>query len=261
MAEIILYLATVSGAVATLVALAAFWMRPEKIERVAALLLLLAGGLTFGALVLRGIHLSRFPLSGLYEFCQAFIVLLVMAFYLLRRRLVMPTFTLGIALAVFLGLALSVAIPHSDDPLMPALQSVWLSAHVLTAIIAYVAFAVAAVLGALYLIYEKNEDTDRLPLLDELNHKAIIMGIIFQTFLLVTGAVWAEEVWGAWWSWDPKETWGLITWLIYAIALHGYRSRQWKGRKSAIFSVLGILVVLFTLLGVTFLLPGMHSYL
>lgn len=95
---------------------------------------------------------------------------------------------------------------------------------------------------------------------DLVGHKSIVMGFIFQTLLLITGAVWAEEVWGSWWSWDPKETWALITWLIYAVALHGYRSRQWKGRKAAYFSIFGFAVVVFTMLGVTFLLPGMHSY-
>lgn len=80
------------------------------------------------------------------------------------------------------------------------------------------------------------------------------------TLVIITGAVWAEEVWGSWWSWDPKETWALITWLVYAAYLHARQTRGWRGRKAGVMAVVGFIIVLFTLFGVSTLLPGIHSY-
>lgn len=254
------YAAIIVTALAIFIALAALWQENEKTERISTLLIGLASILITIGLIFRGVSLGRFPLSGLYEFSLAFLVIMAIAFFILRRRIPSRTLTLVVALALFLGTALSLSVPHNNEPLMPALKSPWLSAHVLTAIIAYGAFAIAAILGAIYLLEQKKAEPERLALLDELAHKAVVIGFIFQTFLLVTGAVWAEEVWGNWWSWDPKETWALITWFVYAIYLHGYRSRGWRGKKAAIFTLIGMLVVVFTLFGVSLLLPGMHSY-
>lgn len=255
------YVGLLMGGIATLLTVIAFWTRPERFDRWAQGFLGLAGGFIFLGLVLRGIQLKRFPLSGLYEFELAFVVFIVIAFFFINRYLTSSIFTVGMTLTVFLTTALALATPHSDEPLMPALQSVWLSAHVLTAVFAYGSFAVAFVLSCIYLLRQGVYSPERLASYDLLAYKGNIFGFIFQTLLLVTGAVWAEEAWGSWWSWDPKETWALITWLIYATALHGYRSRSWAGRKAALFSVIGFIIVIFTLLGVTFLLPGLHSYL
>ncbi len=259
-AELLLYVATAVYGIAVLISVVGFWTRPEKIERAAALGVAIATLIVVVSLIIRGVTLERLPMSGLYEFILAFVVFLGIAFFVLRRKISNMTLTLTLSLTCFLGMALAITVPHSDAPLMPALKSVWLSIHVFTAIIAYGSFGIAAVLSLLYLIHEKRDDSD-IALYDAMSYKAIAMGFIFQTLLLVTGAVWAEEVWGTWWSWDPKETWALITWLIYAAALHGYKRRGWAGRKAAWFSLFGFVIVLFTMVGVTFILPGMHSYL
>jgi ABC-type transport system involved in cytochrome c biogenesis permease subunit len=101
-----------------------------------------------------------------------------------------------------------------------------------------------------------------LPTLDEIDrniYRAVAFGFPLLTLVIITGAVWAQYVWQRWWSWDPKETASLVTWLIYAAYLHGRRQRNWLGRTSAIFVVLGFLAVLFTFAGVN-LLDSIHSY-
>ena len=91
-------------------------------------------------------------------------------------------------------------------------------------------------------------------------YNTVVVGFIFLSLLIITGAVWAEEAWGHWWSWDPKETWALITWLIYAAYLHLHRKPAWRGHKGCYLAIIGFICVLFTFLGVSFFLPGLHSY-
>ena len=97
-------------------------------------------------------------------------------------------------------------------------------------------------------------------MLDDLTYKMITIGFPLLTLMLITGSIWANRAWGSYWSWDPKEDWALITWLVYATYLHVRITRGWSGRKSAYFSIVGFAVVMFTFLGVTYLLPGMHAY-
>jgi cytochrome c-type biogenesis protein CcsB len=97
------------------------------------------------------------------------------------------------------------------------------------------------------------------PVLDELSYQMVIVGFLMLTIGILTGAVWAHTAWGTYWSWDPKETWSLITWLVYAALLHSRTVRGWKGKRLAIFSIIGFGCVLFTYFGVNYL-PGLHSY-
>jgi cytochrome c-type biogenesis protein CcsB len=97
------------------------------------------------------------------------------------------------------------------------------------------------------------------PLLDELTHQLIMFGFLFLTVGIITGAVWANSAWGRYWGWDPKETWSLITWFIYATMLHLRMMAGWRGHRIAVFSIIGFAAVLFTYFGVN-LLPGLHSY-
>lgn len=173
-------------------------------------------------------------------------------------------FPISILLLLFL-LNLDVTI----RPAMPALRSKWLIIHVLTAVCAYGAFAMSFALSLMYLLKDwlinRNSSgkiariLPKLELLDELSYKVIFLGMPALTIMLVTGAVWAEYSWGRYWSWDPKETWALITWFIYSAYLH-IRLRGWKGKKAAVLSIIGFLAVIFTFLGVSYLLPGIHSY-
>ena len=186
-------------------------------------------------------------------------------------------------------------------PLVPALQSNWLAIHVITCFLGYAAFAVSCMISSLYLIQDegagfwkwlllllflpmifffmvlstlignfiggKRKDKDLwrwLPtavLLDEINYKSIIIGFPMLTLGIITGAAWANYAWGSYWSWDPKETWSLITWFVYAAFLHARFTREWRGRRAAVFSVFGFYAVIFTYFGVNYLISGLHSYL
>ena len=99
-----------------------------------------------------------------------------------------------------------------------------------------------------------------LDVLDEVSYRGIAFGFPMVTIAIVTGAIWADKAWGTWWSWDPKETWSLITWLFYGAYLHTRLTWGWRGRHSAVIAIVGLVVVLFTYIGVNYLLPGLHSY-
>jgi cytochrome c-type biogenesis protein CcsB len=88
-----------------------------------------------------------------------------------------------------------------------------------------------------------------------------MFGFPFLGMGIITGAVWANEAWGRYWYWDPKETWSLITWLIYFVYIHLRFIRGWRGAKLSWFSILGFFAMLFTFFGVSYILPGLHSYL
>mgnify|MGYP003369448218 CR=1 FL=1 len=145
---------------------------------------------------------------------------------------------------------------------VPALRSYWLDFHVSSAIIAYVAFLLSFVFSVMLLVGMKKTDT-KLPskeVLGEWAYRSVLVGVPFQTIMLITGSVWAEYAWGTFWNWDPKETWALITWFIYAIYLH-IRLRGWSEKKLAWLNILGFAAVVFTFFGVSYLLPGLHSYI
>jgi cytochrome c-type biogenesis protein CcsB len=106
--------------------------------------------------------------------------------------------------------------------------------------------------------------TRRLPslkVLDDLNYRSLAFGFPLLTLGIITGAVWAEYAWGRYWGWDPKETWSLFTWFLYAALLHQRLVVGWRGRKAAIMAIAGFLAILFAFLGVRYLLPGLHSNL
>lgn len=96
--------------------------------------------------------------------------------------------------------------------------------------------------------------------LDNLIYKTVAISFPLLTFMIIAGAYWANRTWGAYWSWDPKEDWALITWLTYAGYLHMRLTRGWRGRRSAVFAIIGFGIVMFTFFGVTYLLPGLHAY-
>jgi cytochrome c-type biogenesis protein CcsB len=133
----------------------------------------------------------------------------------------------------------------------------------------YASFAVSFGISILYIIRDKKEDQKEgvlkwlpaTPVLDEINYKSIVIGFPMLTLGIITGAAWANYAWGSYWSWDPKETWSLITWFIYAAFLHARFTRDWKGKRTAILSIVGFIFVLFTYFGVNYLISGLHSYL
>ena len=219
------------------------------------------------AIICRGIGAGRLPLTNQYEFATSFawgLCLLAIVFILRFRFHVMGAF---ISPVMFLMIGYAAMQSKEVRNLMPALRSGWLGFHVSTAIIAYGSFGVSFVLGIIFLLRDKLREhgfldqhiPDRQKL-DLIEYRSVALGMLFLTFTIITGAIWAERAWGSYWSWDPKETWSLITWLIYAVYLHLRIRRGYRGKSAAVFAVVGFVCVLFTYVGVNTLIPGIHSY-
>ncbi|MCF8044925.1 MAG: c-type cytochrome biogenesis protein CcsB [Desulfarculaceae bacterium] len=171
---------------------------------------------------------------------------------------------------IFLAIAYASLAPGMESeitPLIPALKSNWLIAHVITCFLGYAGFAVAFGFSVMYLVRpettKQNGLATKLPypgVIDELTYQMVVFGFLFLTIGIITGAVWANSAWGTYWSWDPKETWSLITWFIYATLLHLRMMRGWNGKRIAWVSIVGFMAVLFTYFGVNYFLSGLHSY-
>ena len=231
------------------------------------------------AIVLRGILMGRLPMANQYEFSTAFswaLALVSLVFIQKFRFPVLGAFAspVTLLLAVYAGVQklneLKVIAAGGVDSirnLMPALRSSWLGIHVSTVIIAYGAFGVSFVLSIIFLLRDRMKENgfwdQHIPKkekLDTISYRCVSLGMMFLTVTIGIGGIWAEDAWGSYWSWDPKETWALVTWIIYLVYLHLRIRRGWNGRTAAIFGVFGFLCVLFTYIGVNTLLPGLHSY-
>ncbi|MBF0301419.1 MAG: c-type cytochrome biogenesis protein CcsB [Desulfamplus sp.] len=223
------------------------------------------------------------PFSNMYE-SLVFFSWTVAALYIFveikYRERIIGVFATPLVFLAIAYASLSPSISDKITPLIPALKSNWLIAHVITCFLGYAGFAVAFGFSIMYLIKPIELNTEsrtlenkggknqinslfaKLPpldVMDELTHQMVMFGFLFLTIGIITGAVWANSAWGTYWSWDPKETWSLITWFIYAILLHLRMMRGWHGKRIAWVSIVGFMAVLFTYFGVN-LLPGLHSY-
>ena len=211
------------------------------------------------------------PLSNMYESLVFFSWTIVLIYLILEFKYKQKIIGVLVTPLAFLTIAIISIIPSINPkitPLMPALQSNWLTIHVTTCFFGYAAFAVSFGISILYLIRDRKGGRQEgmakwlpsLPILDEINYKSIVIGFPMLSLGIITGAAWANYAWGSYWSWDPKETWSLITWFVYAAFLHARITRDWRGRKAAILSIVGFAAVLFTYFGVNYLLAGLHSY-
>jgi len=214
------------------------------------------------------------PLSNMYESLVFFSWCIALLYLLWERKLeskILGAFTMTFAF-IFIGYAsLAPGISAQIDPLIPALQSNWLHAHVITCFLSYAAFALSCAVSVIYLL-KSNQKEGRgkegeimallppLEVLDNLVYRTIAVGFPLLTIGIVTGAAWANYAWGSYWSWDPKETWSLITWFVYALFLHARVTREWRGKRTALLSIIGFGAVIFTYFGVNYVLSGLHSY-
>jgi cytochrome c-type biogenesis protein CcsB len=217
------------------------------------------------SIALRSVAAGRLPLSNMYEFSKTFIFLIVLV-YLLFERWYGVRQVGSVVLPIAVGMALYVwSLPVSMrevDPLIPALQNPpLLTLHVSLAILAYATFAVSFAAAVLYLAADGRR-IGWLPspaLLDDLAYRAVTVGFPAMTLVLILGSVWAHRAWGTYWSWDPKETASLFTWLIYGVYLHSRSLRGWRGRRSAVVLLIGFGAVLFTYFG-NYIFGGLHAY-
>src|SRR6056297_147219 len=231
-----------------------------------------AGGNLIG-IILRWVEsyqqgIGHAPLSNLYESLVFFALCIAVLYLFLELRYKLRVIGVVAIPLAFLAMAYtSLTVDSTIEPLIPALQSNWLIAHVITCFIGYAGFAVAFGISILYFIKsDRNASsgglTTKIPhvaMLDEFTHQMVIFGFLFLSVGIITGAVWANQAWGRYWGWDPKETWSLVTWLIYASLLHARLMRGWTGKRIAVLSFVGFVAVIFTYFGVN-LLPGLHSY-
>lgn len=244
---------------------------------VRAALTLTAAGLVTHVLgiVSRGLAAHRVPWGNMYEFvtaitCGAVIVLLALA---LRYR----AYFLGlfVMIPVVLGLGLCATVLYTAvGPLMPALHSYWIAIHVTAAVISSGIFIVAATTTVMYLFADRNARLvaagaggggimGRLPkpdVLDRLAYRTAVFGFPIWTFAIIAGAIWADQAWGRYWGWDPKETWAFITWVAYAGFLHARATVGWHGRKAAYVHLAAFCCLMFNLVGVNLWVTGLHSY-
>ena len=235
---------------------------------------------------------GHFPISNLYESLY-FLVWGITLGQLLAEKEYQTPIIPAIAIPVeLLTVAFACFVLPEDlrlsSSLVPALRSSWLIMHVSVVMLSYAALIIGSLISASVLFINNDEPLQirsssigvggfklsssyskdfvqpvsfsHSEELDTLSYRSILIGFVLLTLGLITGAVWANEAWGTWWSWDPKETWAFISWLFYAAYLHMRISKGWQGRRPALLASIGFFVVVICYLGVNFLGIGLHSY-
>jgi len=244
--------------------------RQERFGRAARWVLLGGFVVHCATLTARFLATGHTPVSNPYEALSFFawsIVGIYLLFDLRYRISVLGAFCCPLALVLMIA---GSAAPKSVGELNPVLDSWWFPVHVTLAFLGNAVFAIAFVAGVMYLLQERMLKSKkfsglyfRLPslnTLDAINYKCLTFGFPLMTMGIISGAVWANSAWGGYWRWDPKETWALITWFYYAALLHGRLSVGWRGRRAAIFAIIGFLCLLFSFLGVNWFLSGEHTF-
>ncbi len=246
----------------TLAIFAGAVFKKDNLNKTALVLLIISVALHSVYIIWRGIVAGRLPLANQFEFATAFALIVALSgiFLHLRKGKQMKWLIALCTPMAFLIQSYAALQPREITELMPALKSAWFGLHIGSAVFSYAAFAVAALLGARYLFLEKKTDEQHLKQLDTLSYKLICFGFLMLSVVIFSGCVWAEQAWSTFWSWDPKETWALITWIVYAIYLHQRMRVKWRGKRMAWFAILAFVFVMFTFIGVNTLMQGLHSY-
>ena len=247
---------------ATLICFAGASFRKARLTQIARLTLVLSIAAHLGYVVWRGAAAHRIPLANQFEFATMF-SLTVAVFGLaldLRSRGRMEWILPLCTPMAFLLQSYAALQPREITELMPALKSAWFGLHIGSAALSYSAFALAALIGLRYLLVEKKAEEKHLKQLDAMAYKLICFGFLMLSIVIFSGCIWAEQAWSTFWSWDPKETWALITWIVYAVFLHQRLRMKWRGKRMAWFALFAFVFVVFTFVGVNTLMSGLHSY-
>jgi ABC-type transport system involved in cytochrome c biogenesis permease subunit len=241
--------------------------RPAEPPRAARLLAaerpmaVLATGLLAAAVVARGLATGRPPWGNMYEFATACALAAAVGLLVAARAGHAPAglrvWVHGLVLSA-LGLAVTVLYTPGDD-LVPALDSYWLVVHVAAAIVSAGAFTIAAGASVLHQV-RLRRDPVGAEVAGRLAHTVTVFAFPIWTFAVVAGAIWAEEAWGRYWGWDPKETWAFITWVLYAVYLHAEATPGYRGRRAHWFALAGYVALVFNFFGVNMWITGLHSY-
>jgi len=244
----------------------------RKSGNIALSLTWLATGLLIVGFSLRGLAAGRFPLGNMYEFSLAAAIAVSLVYLIAATRTDLRWLGVWVVGTVLLTLGVAVTLLYTESAqLVPALKSWWLVIHVSAAAISGGAFTLSAGLITAYLIRLRAEErgtagnglASRLPSsqrLDALAYRTIAFVFPVWTFAVIAGAIWAENAWGRYWGWDPKETWAFVTWVIYAGYLHARSTAGWKGRKAAVIGLIGFAAFIINFFGVNLFASGLHSY-
>jgi cytochrome c-type biogenesis protein CcsB len=245
--------------------------RADGFGRMGVSLTVLGFLLSVAGVVLRGLAAGRAPWGNMFEFTISAMVFIVGVYLIMVWRAGVRWLGLPVTLLAAVGNGLAITVFYvAVAPLVPALHSVWFLIHIVAAAISGAAFNVGGLLSILYLVKKRAEDRGQvrgylvlLPTtrrMDVLAYRFLAFAFPLWTFTVAAGAIWAEYAWGRYWGWDPKETWALVTWVIYACYLHARSTAGWRGRRAAIIAVVGMASFWFNFIGINLLVRGLHSY-
>jgi cytochrome c-type biogenesis protein CcsB len=233
----------------------------------------LAAGVVFQAvdLMVRGVEAGNIPVADLEQSLSFLAWLTALAGFVLIVRFRMAVMGAFIAPAVTLAAGVSCFAMRGARLVLPAaLKSVWLPIHVTLAFVGYSLFVLAAVVSVVYLVYESRLKAKRpvrsrdggmpsLEKLDRINYLLLCWGFLMLSLAIVSGAIWADATWGHFWSWDPKESWSLVIWILYAALLESRLTVGWRGRRVAALTIVVFTVLVGSFVGVTLVFPGKHG--
>jgi cytochrome c-type biogenesis protein CcsB len=245
--------------------------RVEQFGRMGVALTIIGFLLSVAGVVMRALAADRAPWGNMFEFTITAMVFIVGAYLIMLWRTGIRWLGLPVTLLAAVGNGLAVTVFYvAVAPLVPALHSVWFLIHIVAAAISGAAFNVGGVMSILYLIKKRAEDRgdvrgylERLPnsrKIDLIAYRFLAFAFPLWTFTVVAGAIWAEYAWGRYWGWDPKETWALVTWVIYAGYLHARSTAGWRGSRAAVIAIIGLVSFWFNFIGINLLVSGLHSY-
>jgi cytochrome c-type biogenesis protein CcsB len=245
--------------------------RVEQFGRMGVALTIIGFLLSVTGVLLRALAAQRAPWGNMFEFTITAMVFIVGVYLIMLWRTGIRWLGLPVTLLAAVGNGLAVTVFYvAVAPLVPALHSVWFLIHIVAAAISGAAFNVGGVMSILYLIKRRAEDRgavrgylERLPSarkIDLIAYRFLAFAFPLWTFTVVAGAIWAEYAWGRYWGWDPKETWALVTWVIYAGYLHARSTAGWRGTRAAVIAIIGLASFWFNFIGINLLVSGLHSY-
>jgi cytochrome c-type biogenesis protein CcsB len=249
----------------------AYFIKPEhKWTATASLWVTVLGFLLHIAyFLLRWTESGRIPITSFFEAANFLGMGIVLVFLIMEFRFKIATLGSFMLPLVIVLMAPALILSGDIKEINPVLKSGWLGVHTSLAVLGDAAFAFAFIVSIMYLIQERQLKSKhlgaifhRLPsldIMDTLGYKALTFGWPLYTLGMLTGSIWANSAWGTYWSWDPKETWSLITWVIYLALLH-LRTIGWRGRKMAFLSIIGFVFVLLSFFVVSRIEMGKHSF-
>ena len=241
------------------------------LSRTASPMLGAGAALQTGDLLTRGLQAGNVPVANFGEALIFLAWLTALAGLMVIVRWRMPVIGVYVAPLVMVLLAVGAATLQTARLAMPAsLRSAWLPVHVTFALLGYALFVLAAIVSLVYLVYERrlkakrpllptDERTPSLEKLDRISYRLLGWGFLMLSLAIVTGAIWADAIWGHFWSWDPAETWTLLIWFLYAALLESRLTVGWRGRRAATLTIAVFTVLVGSFVGVSLMAGGKHG--